>query len=30
MSLALAAKNGLFGMWSSDSNGIAISPIWVM
>ena len=28
MSLAFAAKNGLFGTWSSDSNGIAMSPIW--
>ena len=30
MSLALAAKNGLFGTCSKPSNGIAIVPICVM
>ena len=30
MSLALAAKNGLFGTCSMPSNGIAIVPICVM
>ena len=30
MSLALAAKKGLWGTWSIDSKGISISPRWVM